>query len=213
MNEVKGIMFDMDNTLLQSKIDFPAMKAEIYRYLLALDLFEDPFNVVDHTSSTLIEHARQKGISDSSYAELMRIAAKHELTGMEGAGLENGALELLQELHGRYVLVILTNNSREAALKALHNTGIAPFFDVIIGREQMKALKPSPSGFEYVMDMYSGMTRSAWISIGDSWIDGKASSDAGIPFISYGKGISFMKERGVYPVAAVEHLSELLDYL
>ncbi|WP_068774853.1 HAD family hydrolase [Paenibacillus sp. FJAT-26967] len=213
MSEVKGIMFDMDNTLLQSKIDFPAMKAEIYNYLSALHVFEDSFNVVDHTSSTLIEHARQKGISESSYEQLMKIAAKHELTGMEGAGLENGALELLQKLHGRYVLVILTNNSREAALKALNSTGIAPFFDLIVGREQMKALKPSPSGFEYVLDTYSGITRSAWISIGDSWIDGKASNDAGIPFISYGKKISFMKERRVNPVAAVEHLSELLDYL
>jgi FMN phosphatase YigB (HAD superfamily) len=32
----KGVIFDMDNTLLRSKIDFPGMKQEIHRFLSIL---------------------------------------------------------------------------------------------------------------------------------------------------------------------------------
>jgi phosphoglycolate phosphatase len=210
---IKGLIFDMDNTLLQSRINFPALKQEIHEFLVTNKVVSKEFSEREHTSSTLIEHARQSGISDEMYRSIMSIAVKHELTGMEGAGLEPGVRELLEDVHKKYVLVVITNNSVTAAFKALELTEINHYFDLIIGREQMTSLKPSPSGFHYAMDKFEHISSDEWISIGDAWIDGRASTDAGIPFISYTTSIDTMLSKGVRPIAQINRIGDLLSII
>lgn len=210
---IKGIIFDMDNTLLQSKIDFKAMKEEVFHYLVNNGLLAADFPVEEHTTSTLITLVRKQGISKEMDKVMMDITVKHELSGMEGAGLERGVTELLRLLHGKYKLVVVTNNAYEAALKALHETQIAPYFDMIIGRDQMTELKPSPSGFQYVLAEFPHIAAHGWLSIGDSWIDGRASIDAGIPFVSYRTSMDVMRSRGVEPIGQVGEIIDILDYL
>jgi phosphoglycolate phosphatase len=210
---IKGILFDMDNTLLQSRIDFAAMKRDIFQVLVSRSLLTAAFSMQEHTTSTMLAEARKMGMTDDLHASCMEIAARHEVAGMEDAGLEPDVLELLPTLHHRYCLVVVTNNSRAAAVKALDLTGIVAYFDLIVGREQMTALKPSPSGFFYAKEQLPQIPADAWISIGDSWIDGRASADAGIPFISYKKSVAEMNGRGVNPVGQATQLMELLDFL
>jgi phosphoglycolate phosphatase len=210
---IRGILFDMDNTLLQSRIDFAAMKRDIYELLREQGLVPPSLPLQEHTTSTLLGYAKQQGMSAAQEEAAMALATRHELIGMEGAGLEPGAAELLERLHGRCRLAIVTNNAEAAAREALRNTEIIDYFDVIAGREQMTALKPSPSGCEYVLSRYPDLPPAAWLSVGDSWIDGKASALAGIPFLSYKTPTESMIERGVQPVARLDHLSELARYL
>lgn len=209
----KGIIFDMDNTLLQSRIDFAAMKEDICRHLIGHGMLMERFPLHEHTTSTMLEHAKQAGMDHALYLSCMNIAEKHEVRGMEGAGLEKGVPELIESLHGKFVLVVVTNNSLSAALKALEVTGIKPYFDAIIGREQMEALKPSPSGFTYVLNQFRSITADEWISVGDSWIDGKASAGAGIPFISYRTSMEAMIDKGVRPIARIDHISEVQNWI
>lgn len=210
---IKGIIFDMDNTLLRSNIDFERMKSDIYEFLIQNHILSTEFAIHEHTTSTLIEYVRAIGIPTDIYESMMDRTSQHELIGMRGAGLEPGAKQLLESIYEKYVLVVITNNSLNAALEALENTEIAGFFELIIGREQMSALKPSPSGFHYVMNQLSTIKPSEWISIGDSWIDGKAAHDAGIPFISYQANTEKMLQRGVQPAQQMDDLIQLLDYL
>lgn len=132
--------------------------------------------------------------------------------GMQGAELEPGAVELLSELKGRYHIAIVTNNSVEAAEIALRDNGISEYFDFIIGRELMKALKPSPDGFLRVLDEFKH-SANEWLSVGDSWIDGKASISAGIRFIAYRSDIDKLKQMKVYPTAELSHLLELISLI
>ncbi|MCQ6562432.1 HAD family hydrolase [Paenibacillus mendelii] len=213
-SNVRGIIFDMDNTLLQSNIDFGAMKSDIYEYLMQNAVLESGFPVKEHTTATLIEHVRQTGkLTDSLYYAVMDIAAEHELRGMEGAGLEPGAEELLAVLHQRYQLAIVTNNSIAAAREALERTGIISVFDLVVGREQMASMKPNPAGFVVVKETLRFVGNDQWLSVGDAWIDGKASADAGIPFISYRTGLDVMHARGVRPIGRIDRLSELIPLL
>ncbi len=209
----KGIIFDMDNTLLQSRIDFAAMKEDICRHLIGQGILTEQFPLHEHTSSTMLEYAKQAGMDRALYLTCLNIAAKHELRGMEGAGLENGVPELIESLYGKFVMVVVTNNSLSAALKALEVTGIKTYFNSIVGREQMEAMKPSPSGFTYALNQFRTMTADEWISVGDSWIDGKASAGAGIPFISYRTSMEAMMDKGVSPIAKIDHISEVKDWV
>jgi phosphoglycolate phosphatase len=151
----KAIIFDMDNTILRSRIDFPAMKVDVFELLIHHEILDRQFPLHEHTIATLLESCRVTGIMSESVERLMwdRVA-QWEREGMLDADLESGALELLEMLQDRYHLVILTNNARQAALDALELTGVTSCFEHIVGREQMQALKPSPSGIQYIMNHY-----------------------------------------------------------
>ncbi|WP_080838246.1 HAD family hydrolase [Cohnella massiliensis] len=214
MHRIKGIMFDMDNTLLRSAIDFPEMKREIYAFLAGHRLLDEDCAFQRETSSTLIRQARQTGrLTKELEEETWAIVRKHEVKGMAGAELEPGVRELLNGLVGCYRLTVVTNNSEEAARAALAENGILSFFDLVAGRERMAMLKPSPDGFVYVLESYPDIPASEWISVGDSWIDGKGAQEAGIRFVAYGTDIAKMREAGVEPDGKIDHIGQLLDFL
>ncbi|WP_317890728.1 HAD family hydrolase [Paenibacillus arenilitoris] len=212
--KIKGIIFDMDNTLLRSSIDFGRMRNEIYAYLADHNMLEQDIKLEEHTSSTLIQYAQRRGSwNPQAEADVWDIAAKHELLGMENAGLEPGAKDLLRQLFGRYKMVIVTNNAYSAAITALTRNDIVDCFDLIIGREQMKRMKPAPDAVYPVLRAYPTISPDEWISVGDAWIDGRASQDAGIKFVSYRGDPEKMKSRGVVPAGSIQELGQLLALL
>ncbi|QKS46537.1 HAD family hydrolase [Paenibacillus cellulosilyticus] len=210
MGFIKGIIFDMDNTLLQSRIDFGAMKRDVYTYLHAEGFLEAILPLTEYTTSMLIEQAKRQGLDASRYEETMRITRQHEIVGMSDASLEPEAEWLLSELEGEYVLAVVTNNAEEAAREALTRTGIAERFQLIVGREGMTEMKPGPSGYHEVVKR-TGIPAEQWLSIGDSWIDGRGSIDAGIRFVGYQTKDEELASRGVEPIARLTRLSQLLD--
>ncbi|WP_274653393.1 HAD family hydrolase [Paenibacillus humicola] len=210
---IKGILFDMDNTLLQSSIDYPSMKRGVYEYFRERGAMDGDFPVEAHTTATVLEHVRLAGGDAELLDGALEVAAQYELAGMEGAGLEPGARELLKALRGRCILVIVTNNAYAAAVRALKSTGILDRFDLIVGREQMTAMKPAPSGYLYAMERFGLISSGEWLSVGDAWIDGKASAEAGVRFVSYRTPVADMLQRGVKPVGRIGHLLELADWV
>ncbi|MCY7486911.1 HAD family hydrolase [Paenibacillus alvei] len=212
-HQLKGIVFDMDNTILRSRIDFQAMKNETYQFLVSKEILPDGYSLDYHTTSTIIEKAIQTNrMTEELLNEMWDIAKKHEVYGMQGADLEPGAVEVLSELKGRYHIAIVTNNSVEAAEIALRDNDIMEYFDFIIGREVMKALKPSPDGYLRVLDEFKH-SANEWLSVGDSWIDGKASISAGIRFIAYRSDKEKLKQMNVYPTAELSNLLELISLI
>jgi phosphoglycolate phosphatase len=212
-SQFRGIIFDMDNTLLGSNIDFLAMKNELYNYFVGENVLPADLSLDHHTCATVIGLAQQNAISEIQEEHMWNIAEKHEMVGMRGAALEPGVRELLQHLKDQLVMVVLTNNAQAAAERALTDTGIYHYFDLIVGREKMKVLKPSSSGVKYILDSYPDIQSNHWISIGDSWIDGKAAQDAGVAFICYQRDMEWMNSKGVDPLTKVDNLLDIIDVL
>ncbi|KQL46130.1 phosphatase [Brevibacillus choshinensis] len=207
----KGIIFDMDNTLLKSKIDFPRMKHAIFQVLVENGCCQPEVDWRSHTASQLIEIGRRSAqMTQELEDEMWAAVTAVEKEGMHGAVLEEYAVEVLAELQQRYQLYILTNNASAAAVEALQETGIAHYFSQIVAREQMTELKPSSSGVHYILRQHPEWSVDAWTMIGDSWIDGKAAQDADIRFIAYQSEAQEMERRGVRPYATLSDLRELL---
>ncbi|MHA2854994.1 HAD family hydrolase [Paenibacillus lautus] len=212
--KIKGIVFDMDNTLLHSSIDFGAMKRDIYAFLCDHSILPPGLSMDTHTTSTIIAEAMNTGqLSEELSCRMWDIAKEHEVQGMMGAKLEDGALELVQQLHGQLHLAIVTNNAVEAAMTALEENRIAHYFDLIIGREAMGLLKPAPDGYIEVLRHFQHTSPEEWLSVGDAWVDGKASQNAGIPFIAYRGDIARMNRMGVFPFAEIQDIQEVVGYL
>lgn len=207
----KGIIFDMDNTLLKSKINFARMKREVFQLLIRHGCCQPGLDWQSHTASQLIEIGRRSGqMTEALEGEMWEAVAAVEKEGMHEAVLEEHAVEVLEELQRSHRLFILTNNAYAAAVEALQKTGIDGYFAKIVAREQMTELKPSSAGVHAILRQQPKWPTDAWTMVGDSWIDGKAAQDAGVRFIAYGGKAGEMEQRGVRPFATVGDLRELL---
>jgi len=208
----QGIIFDMDNTILQSRINFLGMKEAIYHLLLENQLCEPELEWNSYTASQLIEMGRQSGkVTEKIEEEVWRTVTAFEKEGMHGAKLEDHVPEVLSHLHNRCHLVVLTNNSCAAAVEALEQTGIAGYFDEIVGREQMTELKPSPAGIHYILNKYPAVPTSHWTMVGDSWIDGRAAQDGQVIFIAYKANRLDLERHHVMPYTYIEDIRQLLE--
>lgn len=83
-------------------------------------------------------------------------------------GLIKGAIELLNYLHKRYRLFILSNGFREVQLKKLQNSGLAEYFERLILSEDAGVQKPHKGIFDYAL-VNTNSRKNESIMIGDSW--------------------------------------------
>ncbi|MEF3302981.1 HAD family hydrolase [Paenibacillus sp. GYB003] len=210
----KAIVFDMDNTLLRSRIDFPRIKRDVFGFLNGCGVLPPDFPLGEHTIATLIEAARGSGKLQAAWeAEIWDTVVRGEREGMAGAELEPFVPEVLERLRGDVAMSVLTNNAREAAIEALHRTGIVSCFEHIAGREQMAALKPSPSGLLHLLSHYPHIRADEWLAVGDSWIDGKAAQQGGVPFLAYHANTAEFERRSVPVIGHIRSMRELADYV
>lgn len=204
----------MDNTLLSSSIDFARMKKAVFSYLTEKKILSESMDIDKLTTGMLIDRAIETGsMNADNITEVWDIVESIEVEGMQGARLEQGVIPLLDQLVGNYTLVVITNNTIKAAQTALTENKLLHYFDHVIGRESMRAMKPSPASFQAVLEQFDHISPEQWLSIGDSWIDGKASADAGIAFIAYRADSSKLKAMGVTPLVNILHIKELINYI
>jgi phosphoglycolate phosphatase len=209
---VRAVLFDMDNTLLSSRIDYAAMRREVGGWLVR-EGYLAPGEAEDDTTASLIRTAIGRGLAGDALDRVWAICARHEAEGMRGAALEPGARETLERLRERgLTLALLTNNAEAAAERALDETGIRHCFDIVAGRESVPELKPSPAGVRAILARRPDIPPDRWLAVGDSWIDGAAAAGAGVAFAAYRAG-SDLEARGIEPAVRIERLGELPDLL
>jgi Predicted phosphatases len=209
---VRAVLFDMDNTLIASRIDYAAMRREVGAWLVREGYLAGDETAVGTTGS-LIHAAMERGLAGGALDQVWAICARHEAEGMRGAVPEPGARDMLERLYGRgLLLAVLTNNAEAAAERALGDAGFRHYFDAVFGRESVPQLKPSPEGVRAVLARYPQVPPSRWLAVGDSWIDGAAAAGAGIAFAAYRAGPG-LNERGIMPDLRIDRLEELAAWI
>lgn len=209
----RGIIFDMDNTLLSSEIDFEKMKYKIFYLLQEYKVISQDENLKNHSVSTLIEKAKKsKKYNNEINEKVWRVIDEIETEGLKKASLEPGAKKILDELSDNYTLAVFTNNSHTSASKALEKNKIDKYFTLIVTRKDIDALKPSPEGVLYIVNYYQYIDRSKWLFVGDSWIDGKSAIEAGVDFLAYKACEKELSRKGVLPIGIINHLTEIREF-
>ncbi|MGI6082780.1 MAG: HAD family hydrolase [Limnochordia bacterium] len=204
-----GLIFDLDNTLVASRIDFTAMRAAVFDVLR-----EAGVSVTDEQRrwpvGRLAELARRAGDDEAndSYARIWQLIEHYEVEGMKKATLEDGARQVTETLAAQgYPLAIVTNNSRASALAILQAFDLTDPFRVILAREDVPRLKPAPDGL-LLARQHLGSPERAFM-IGDAWLDGVAAQAAEARFVAVG---AFRQGPTPCPVwAQIDELPELLE--
>lgn len=164
----RGMIFDLDGTLVDSALDFDAMRRDMGlppgRPILEA-LAEVPAGPVKD--------------------RMLIVLAEHEAAGAERATLFPGVAETLALLHSEAIPVgILTRNSRPTTTRVIERLGLR--FDTVLTREDAPP-KPDPTGLLMICERWQ-LVPAAVPFCGDYRFDLEAGRRAGMRAVLYAPG-------------------------
>jgi len=157
MHNIRGLIFDLDGTLVDSQLDFDLMREE-------MEL--PPGRILESIAALPPERAER----------CMAILQRHEVAGAERATLLPGVELLLQRAAERAIPIgIVTRNSRETSLAMLTRLQIR--HDVLVPRDD-GPIKPDPWGVRLICEKWNVPARDV-VMIGDYLFDVLSGRGAG----------------------------------
>jgi phosphoglycolate phosphatase len=202
------VVFDLDNTLVHSRIDFLGIRTSIIARLLDAGALEAP--PADPRQHAIPEWLDIAAAHDAELAtELWREVDRYEREGMVHGTVEPDARPTLDRLHAAGLrLAVLTNNSLGSAEAALDRFDLRAPFELVLARELVTTLKPAGDG---VALAHATLGRGPTWVVGDSYLDGLAAERAavGARFIAFRASAADLAVRGVHPWTTIMALAEL----
>jgi HAD superfamily hydrolase (TIGR01509 family) len=155
---IAGVIFDLDGTLVDSRLDFEAMRRE-----MNLPPGQPILEAIDQLEPTVA-------------AACHKILHRHELEGVERATLLPGVSELLAALARRAVrTAIATRNSRAILLATQQKLGLA--VELALTRDD-GPVKPDPWPVLHVCETW-GLKPAQTVVVGDYRFDVESGRTAG----------------------------------
>ena len=197
-------VFDLDHTLIQTPLDLAAMALDM-RALIERTQGPLPARDERYRVGELIAYCKAQ--APALEATVWELALDHERRAMDVAALEPGALTAVTGARrAGFATALWTNNARGLTLPALERLGLAAEFDLVVTRDDMRALKPDPDGWRVISEHFSRLGAGDAVVVGDSWVDGLAAAAVGVPFVAYRARPGELERWRVTPVA---HLTDL----
>lgn len=121
-----------------------------------------------------------------------------------------GSVEILDYLHPKYPLSIITNGFEEIQFLKLKNSGIEKYFTRIITSEKVGKRKPEPRIFEYALQQTNCLAQHALMIGDDLNTDVRGAIRSGLPAIWYNHHQHPTDDDSFL---MIHHLVELRNYL
>ena len=191
MRPVKAVVFDLDGTLMDSKIDYEKMGNRIRELLVSRGLpepLEDRrkvYRVISGGAATLREYGLPEASLEATMAEMKTIMNDIELEALDAMELKPYARTVVAELHGEGLgLGVATRSHREYTLRGLKRYDMLRFFHQVVARDDVPYPKPDPRHLLYTIRLL-GVDPEDTLFIGDTTTDLQTADAAGVEFIGY----------------------------
>jgi phosphoglycolate phosphatase len=217
----RGIVFDLDGTLVDSNIDFRKMKS---RMISLLEENGAPRGVLtpEQTNVVIMEKAErlweEQGKPRRERQRLRdmitRIMDEGEMEAVDTLTAIRGAPEAVHRLKRMgYRLAILTRSHHDYAVKALQKTGMIADFDIILGRGETPQPKPYAEAMTHAAKLM-GLSLDEVLMVGDHQIDATCALNARCHFVGVATGPRGDKSwEGGRPEVVLSSVSELPSFL
>lgn len=210
-------IFDFDGVIVDSAADI----ANSMNY--ALQVYNCPqlpqaeiISYIGHGAETLIKSCF-KGCNEDIIRKALPFYKQYYLeNAVVDTVLYPGVKDTLDAIKGlgdNKKIALVTNKPEAITKKILENLVIKQYFDITIGPESVKKMKPDPEGINLVLHTLSQSAERA-IMVGDSDVDIEAGRRAGIYTCGayYGLGNKDqLKKAG--PHIIIKNMPELLGYI
>jgi phosphoglycolate phosphatase len=195
---VRGLIFDLDGTLIDSKLDLihsvNAMLREMNRPQLAADTIS---GYIGHGAPQLVARA----LGGTAKEEELKHAVQFFLSYYEEHKMDNtfaypGVPETLAQL-SHVPMAVLTNKPERISVRILKSLGLAKYFRAIYGGNSFESKKPDPFGAIKILQEF-GIAASEALIVGDSEVDVQTARNAGTraAAVNYGFGVH---DRAAHP--------------
>jgi HAD superfamily hydrolase (TIGR01549 family) len=185
---IKGLIFDLDGTLVSSELDFSLIKAQV----------GCPHNkdLLDYIAALPSPYMREEAIN---------IVHQHELLDAQNAELLPGVQQAIATLRDKNIpMAIVTRNFEKAASIKLKNNPLP--IELVLTRDDAPA-KPDPTSLNYIANRWN-MHADNLIYVGDYLYDIQAAHNANMRACLYvpEKTPSFASEADY----VIHHFSDLV---
>jgi len=180
LNSVRLLIFDLDGTLIDSKLDLAlsvnAMLTQVGRGQLPHNLIG---TYVGHGVTNLVRGALGEAASDADVETCVTIFIEHYRKHMlDNTVAYPGVIEALDALDGRG-LAVLSNKPVVFSREILTGLNMARYFKFIYGGNSFERKKPDPMGARKLMTDFHATPQQTLI-IGDSDTDVLTGRNAGV---------------------------------
>lgn len=219
-NPVRGVLFDLDGTLIDSIGDIAvAVQSTLRqrgwpepgRQRLRDWVGSGPRRLIESALEHALRRAPTKAEIDAALKDFYRLYA--ERLCVETAPYP-GVHETLATLRERGIrMAVVTNKSARLTRPLLETLGMDDYFGAIVCADELGARKPDPRPFEAAAERL-GLTPADCIVVGDSANDVEAGHAAGCPVVAVPYGYNYgqdVRESG--PELVIGAVSELLDHV
>lgn len=165
---IRAVLFDLDGTLVHTRIDFPAMRRTILALLQDSGIETEDLTALDALSMI------SRGVARHEEPEALRSRAEEALVAIEVAACEgateaDGACETLQWLIDAGIRVgIVTRNSPQAVTRLLRDIPLP--HEALLTRADTPEVKPHPIHLRLALQVL-GVPAAEAMMVGDHPMD------------------------------------------
>ena len=221
MPRFKGIVFDLDGTLIHTEVNFREMKATMIKVLEEKGLPKN-FATPDVTSVIILEEAekhwkkqeRTEAEKQILRDEMTTIMDAAEMKAIESLKIIPGITEAIKKLkENGYKLAILTRSNHAYAIEAVKKMKIEEEIEVILGRGDTSQPKPYAEAMIEAAEALKLPLNEVFM-VGDHHIDSTCAMNAGCYFIGVGSGPRLDRSFEINkPEVILTSVADLPDYL
>jgi phosphoglycolate phosphatase len=200
---VRVLIFDLDGTLIDSKVDLihsvNAMLVETGRARLSAEVIS---GYIGHGAPVLVARALGANATEQERAHALQFfLSYYEAHKLDNTCAYPGVANTLDELAQRELpMAVLTNKPVRISQRILDALGLAKYFRSIYGGNSFETKKPDPLGANTILgELGAGPHES--VIVGDSEVDVQTARNAGTMAVAVNYGFG-MYDRGMYPADA-----------
>ena len=166
------IIFDLDGTLVDSRLDLAASANALLEGFGARPLaVEQVVAMVGEGARVLVERVlHAAGVNADLPKALEQFLEIYDDKLVDHTRLYSGVRDTLQALDGAAALTLLTNKPGHHTERLLAALDIRRFFSTVIGGDSAWPRKPDPAGLLHLIDI-NGASPQTTVMVGDSMVD------------------------------------------
>jgi len=210
---VRALIFDLDGTLIDSKLDLILSVNAMLHEMGREQLHEDTISgYIGHGAPQLVAQALGNNSTQPEREQALKFfLAYYEDHKMDSTRAYPGVPEALQHL-AAFPMAILTNKPVRVSNRILEELGLAKYFRAVYGGNSFETKKPNPHGAHTILREFGAAPAEA-ILIGDSAVDVQTARNAGTfaAAVNYGFGAH---DRAAHPADIyLDRLTDLVPLL
>jgi phosphoglycolate phosphatase len=211
--QVRALVFDLDGTLIDSKLDLALSIDATLKHMGRGSLpHKTIYSYVGNGAATLVRRALGPSVSDAEAEEGHRyFLAYYREHMLDNTVTYPGVRQALEAL-SQHAMAVLTNKPVRFSQRILEGLGIASYFRYVYGGNSFETKKPDPEGMNVILRSFGIEPRESML-VGDSDVDVRTARNAGAWAcgVTYGLGLESL--RACPPDLMLDNLAELPAHL